>query len=63
MFEIVASFARTSSVETDSPIGRELLWIPSSENARRVASMLSSMYGCSRWNSWGATRNRWTNAG
>ena len=25
--------------------------------------MLSSMYGCSRWNSCGVTRNRCTNAG
>ncbi len=48
---------------TESPIGRELLWIPSSENARLVASMLSTMNGCSRWNSCGATRKRCTNAG
>ena len=32
-------------------------------NARRVPSMLSSMYGCSRWSSCGFTRNRCTNAG
>ncbi len=63
MFEIVSSFARTASLVTASPIGRELLWIPSSENARRVASMLSTMNGSSRWNSCGVTRNRWTNAG
>jgi hypothetical protein len=37
MFEIVASFARASSLVTEFPIGRELLWIPSSENARLVA--------------------------
>ncbi len=63
MFESVASFVRASSLVTASPTGRDVVVMPSSSKARLVAEILSSMNGCSRWNSCGVTRKRCTNAG